>query len=366
MKILHIDLQPGWRGGEQQLAYLMEELDKKDIEQWVLARPNSALEQYCREKHRNHFVINLNPLHFFIKGAGLLKKIVREKGIQIIHAHDSTGHSLVALACLSGLKTPVVVHRRVDFPVRKSFFSRIKYNLSCISHYICVSDKVKKVLQPSVKNNIPIEVVYSGIDINRFQNVERNNKLRSEYNLDENAILIGNISALADHKDLYTFVDTAFILCSRYEHLYFFLIGDGPERSGLESYIQSKSLNNRVFTTGFRSDIDEILPGLDIFLFTSKTEGLGTTVLDAMACGVPVVSTAAGGVPEIIRHHQNGLLAEIQNPASLAQLIEKLLTEPGLKKHLISQARKDVKSFSKESMADKIYQIYVRVLKNQL
>jgi glycosyltransferase involved in cell wall biosynthesis len=110
--------------------------------------------------------------------------------------------------------------------------------------------------------------------------------------------------------------------------------------------------------TGFLDNIPDILPELDLFLFTSISEGLGTTLLDAFACRIPVVSTNAGGIPEIVKNNITGLIAGVQQPLDLAVNIEKILADKELKSRLVENAFASVHGFSAEIMAHKTIEIY--------
>lgn len=101
---------------------------------------------------------------------------------------------------------------------------------------------------------------------------------------------------------------------------------------------------------------------MDVLLFTSKEEGLGTTILDAFACKVPVVATAAGGIPEIITNEKTGLLAPVGDAQTLAHYVEKILADRNLREQLIENAWQKVKYFSKENMAKKTLEVYQSLL----
>jgi L-malate glycosyltransferase len=116
---------------------------------------------------------------------------------------------------------------------------------------------------------------------------------------------------------------------------------------------------------GFRQDIPEILPELDAFLITSETEGLGTTILDAFACRVPVVATAGGGIPEIVKHNQTGMLAAVSDPDTLATHVLNVLTIDTLKHRLITNATAFLKEFTKEQTALKTLAVYREVLEGR-
>ncbi len=354
---MHISFHKDWRGGEQQATYLYHELQHKNCLQWVLCSEGNAMETYCEANGLPYYSFKKGLLAN-LKNRHLLMDICEQHNINIIHVHDSAAHTLAAMACLKRLHIPIVVHRRVDFPVKDNRFSKKKYNVDCIKRYFCVSGKIKEILEPAITGNAKVQVIYSGIDPDRFTGKRNTGILHKEFRLPEKARIIGNTSALADHKDLYTFVDTAEILLRTYDDIYFFIIGEGMEREALEQYIREKNLEKRIILTGFRKDIPDVMPEFDVFLFTSKTEGLGTSVLDAFACGIPVVTTNAGGIPEIVKNNENGLMAHVSDSATLASQTSLLLNEKALCDKLRENAAETIKHFTKKVMAEKIYTAY--------
>jgi len=361
MKILHFSSAKTWRGGEQQIAYLQEELDKKGIEQWIFCVANSALANYC-QKHGITYItykkrFSTNP---FV--AYQLKKWCAKLKIDLVHLHDSHSHTFGYISALIGNEIPLVLSRRVDFPVKNSWLSYQKYNHPLIKKILSVSNYVQQILAPAIKDKSKLTVVHSGIDLNRFK-ANNQNVLREEFRLDKETILIGNIAAIAPHKDYFTFVDTAEKLMKSGLKIKFFIIGaDGGEEQAVKKYMTQKGLVTDFIFTGFRKDIPQILPVLDVFLFTSKEEGLGTSVIDALACGVPIVATNAGGIPEIINSAKSGLLSNIGDSTSLAENVKQILVKPLLKKKLVRNGLKTAQQFSKKVMAEKTLKAYQEIL----
>jgi glycosyltransferase involved in cell wall biosynthesis len=163
--------------------------------------------------------------------------------------------------------------------------------------------------------------------------------------------------------DYSTFISTAKLLIEEYRlDAHFVIIGDGPLRSDVEQWIEKSGISSYITMTGFRSDVPEILPELDVFLITSETEGLGTSILDAFACEVPVVATAAGGIPVIVHHKETGLLAPIKDYDSLAELVHQLAKDKSLQKHLVEGASQLLQRFTKESVAEQTKASYEALL----
>ncbi|MEL6989333.1 MAG: glycosyltransferase family 4 protein, partial [Bacteroidota bacterium] len=351
MKILHVSSAITWRGGEQQIAYLMDEVEVLGHQQFLLCPTNSALSNYAKEKGFSIIeFVKRSSINF--SAAKDLKKTATEHQIDLIHMHDSHAHTIGVLAAsLFGLNCPLVLNRRVDFPIKKNIFSRWKYNHTSIKKILCVSENIANVIKHDINDINKIKVVHSGIDASKFK-FSNSNILRQEYQISPKTILIGNVASVADHKDYFTFVDTAEILIKEDLEFKFFIIGnDGGQFEEIKNYIQSKGLDEFIIMTGYRNDIPKILPELNLFLFTSKLEGLGTSILDAFASKIPVVATNAGGVPEMVKHEQTGLLSNIRNPIDLAMNVKRLLKEEELKINCVQNAFDSLEHFTKKAMA---------------
>jgi glycosyltransferase involved in cell wall biosynthesis len=261
-----------------------------------------------------------------------------------------------------GNKPPIILSRRVDFPVKKNWFSKFKYNYKGIKRVICVSEKIREITMPALKRPEICVTVHSGIDMARFENSRNTGKMHKEFNLPEKQLIIGNISAIAEQKDYFTFVKTAGLLLQNGVNAKFFIIGDGPMRAEIEAFVKQHNLTEQIIFTGFRNDVPEILPELDVFLITSQTEGLGTTILDAFACRVPVVATRGGGIPETVKEGETGLLANVHDAAHLAQQVQRVLADQELRQILTEQAYRFLQHFRKENTARRTLEIYRQVL----
>lgn len=293
--------------------------------------------------------------------AKALSRYAKTNRATLLHAHDSHAHTACILATVFyGLQLPIVLSRRVDFKVGKSWFSRYKYNHPLVKRILCVSEAIAAIMAQCIKNPERLQVVYSGVDLAKFP-AQAPGLLRKEFGLLPDVPLIGNVAALADHKDHFTFLDIVEILQRQKFKGHFFIIGAGEKREALEMYCHAKNLQEVVTFTGFRKDVNQLLPELDAFLFTSKTEGLGTSVLDAFAAKVPVVATAGGGIPELVKHQQTGLLAPVKDAPALAQHLQLLFSDDLLRAKLTKNAWDFVQGFAKEKTAEKTLAIYKEV-----
>ncbi|MEQ6121098.1 glycosyltransferase family 4 protein [Reichenbachiella sp. MALMAid0571] len=357
MRVLHLSSEKTWRGGEQQIAYLVGELKNQGVDCHVICRKASAFSKFCAEQGWTFQEVGFKNSLDILSALKVLK-YCRKHQIDLVHMHGSGSHGVGVLSATMGNKSKLVLSRRVDFPLKNNILSRWKYNHPSIKRILCVSNKIKEIVEKSVDNKGICRTVYSGIDLEKFSQAPVSNFLRKKYNLDEQAKLIGNTSAIADHKDYVTFVDTAEEVLKRQENVYFFIFGAGPLLQEVKDYIEQKGLSERIIFTGFINNIPEVLPELDVFLMTSKTEGLGTSLLDAMAASVPIVATEAGGIPEIVINGNTGLTAKVKDYITLSNHIVSLINDWELRSKLVANATKFVLKFDKKETAKKTLDIY--------
>ncbi|HAP59439.1 MAG TPA: hypothetical protein DCR93_08060, partial [Cytophagales bacterium] len=328
---------PTWRGGEQQLVYLVHELTKLGVENYVICRTGSPLAEYL---HQHRIPFSTVPFRGStdLRSAWKIRKITKSWQANIVHMHTAKAHALAVYAHVLGMRVPLILSRKIDFVLRTNTLTRWKYNYSGIQRIVCVSGKVQEVVRAILNTPQKAVVVHDGIDPARFQHPGPYRWLRSTYGIPKDRILIGNIAALAPHKDYFTFLDTAKHLLDQGVDAQFFIMGEGELQDELRAYCRQLGIQERVVFAGFINNLPEALPELDVFLMTSEEEGLGSSILDAFCVEVPVVATAAGGIPELVEHGQTGLLAPVKDAAALAHQVQRILQEEGLRQRLISKA----------------------------
>lgn len=360
---MHINTSYGWRGGERQLYLLAQNINKKKIPQIVVCQPDSDLEAACTSADIPCLPIRMRG-EWDWRARNEIQSLCLEMGVKIVHTHTAKAHSLAILA--KGERTPfhLVVSRRVDFAGRSNWFSRWKYHSDKVDWFVSVSDAIKAILIRDGVNPLKVVTAYSGIDLNSFE-LEESDSLREEFSIPSDTLVIGNIAALVDHKDQETLIRAiaSFETDVDYRLL---IVGEGKLRKKLESLSRSLGVDDRVLFTGFRKDIQKFLSLFSIFTLTSKEEGLGSSVLDAMAAGLPVVGTRAGGIPEMVAERQGGYLAEVGDTVSIAMYFKKLLEDEKMRKSFGNFNKQRVKSFSVQETARKTEQVYFSLVGEEL
>lgn len=360
MSLFHIDAGKEWRGGQRQSFFLVRELLKKGLEVVFVVQPESPLHQKAEEAGLP--VLPVRMKSELDLGAGFrIFRAMRRRVCRVAHFHDA--HSVAVggrAAAWAGVPLRVIT-RRVDFPLKRNAFSRRKY-LKNVDAVIAISDGVKKVLLDGGVPASAIEVIASGIDFSVFREVSSRDFLRKEFAFAPDDYLVGIVAALEDHKGhAYLFQATG-ILKERAPKVRLIVVGTGSLRMELEGQVRNLGVEDIVFFLGFREDVPRILASLDLFVLSSHLEGLGSSLLDAMASRLPVVATQTGGIPEIVIHGETGILVPPRDPQALAEAILRVYRDKELASRLAQKGFEFVqRRFSAEAMADKVLALYERL-----
>jgi glycosyltransferase involved in cell wall biosynthesis len=250
-----------------------------------------------------------------------------------------------------------VVSRRVDFAVGRGPWGRWKYHHGADA-YIAISQGVREVLVEGGVAPGMITVVESGIDLDKFSRVRDPEYLRDEFGLDPGVPVLVNVAALAPHKAQSVLLDALKSL--RATHAFHcFIVGEGVLRAELEA--QASSLSLAVRFTGFRNDALEFIRLADVFVMSSRLEGLGTSIMDAQALGAPVVATRTGGIPEIVEDTVTGLLAPPGDAAALARALERMLDDAALRERCRTRAQAQSVRYDYHRTVYKTLDVYRRL-----
>jgi len=357
MRILHIDTERGWRGGERQALWLAQSLERRGHPSIVAARPDEPLGQRAREAGLQ--VAPCAP-HFEADPAavlGLRRRLV-EARIDIVHAHTGHAVGLGALATL-GTSVKLVVSRRVDFPLRGNVGTRWKYGRAAA--IIAISRAVADVLTRSGISPQRIAVIPDGVDMHRVIAPVAAETLAS-LGVPPGAPLVVQVGQLVPHKDPLNFVHAIAEARDHVPSLQALLVGDGPLQPEVAEAIRRFHLEGTLHATGYRQDADALLAAADVVVLSSREEGMGSVLLDALFLGKPIAATRAGGIPEVIEHDRTGLLASVSEPEQLGHAIATLLTDRALASRLASAARAHAADFSLERLTARTLAVYERVL----
>ena len=206
-----------------------------------------------------------------------------------------------------------------------------------------------------------IALVPSGIDFSRFQEVHPRSK--KELGLEEDHILIGQVAALEDHKDQDTFIRALAILQKKAPRVRAVIVGDGSLEKPLKTLARDLGVSPILQFLGFRLDPLNYLAAFDIFCLSSKLEGLGTSILDAMALRIPVAATRTGGIPELVEDLKTGFLSAPRDPSGLAETMLKAIEQGIGNTSLLDRASEKAKTYDIIHTIEKTEAVYHSLLK---
>jgi glycosyltransferase involved in cell wall biosynthesis len=189
-----------------------------------------------------------------------------------------------------------------------------------------------------------VAVLPNGIDLGRWSRQGTRPVLRQELGLRPEQRLVGTVARMTYDKDLPTFYETARLVAAHHPDARFVIVGDGygDELAQARAEVQRLGLADLVLFTGHRTDLGDIYASLDLFLMTSRTEGMPNTVLEAMALDLPIISTAVGGVPELVADGRCGLLCPPGDAAALAAAVGRLLADDDLRRQFAVASRRRI------------------------
>jgi L-malate glycosyltransferase len=357
---IHIDTARTWRGGQNQVLLTVLGMRAMGHRAMLVAHPAGELRQRAQEGLE---LVPLTPKTEMDLGAAWrLSRAIKRLQPDIIHAHDPHGVAMAALALSMSTqlaKPPLVAARRVDFHLRGNALSRWKYRQ--VDCFICASEAVRKML---IADGVPAAravTVHEGIDLGHVDAAPPAD-LHADLWLPHNSPIVGNVAALVPHKGQRHLIEAAAMVIQKVPDARFVIAGEGELRLALERQIKEHHLEKHVFLAGFRPDILSVHKAFDIFVMSSVTEGLGTSLLDAMACGKPIVATTAGGMPEVVADGRTGMLVPPRDHGALADAIVRLLTDQTLRADMGAAGLARVRTkFSAERMVQDTLDVYRRV-----
>lgn len=356
---VHIDTARTWRGGQNQVLLTVTGLAELGHPAVLVANKRGELAQRVSEGLR--FLPFSPRSEFDVRAAWQLARIFSSVQPQVIHAHDPHAVALAAMA----LKSPVgpmkarplfVASRRVDFHLQRHAFSRWKNGQ--VDVWICASGLIADMLK---RDGIPaakIAVVHEGVNVSRISKLPVVDA-HAAFFLPHGAPVVGNVAALVPHKGQRHLIGAAAKVVRAVPDARFVILGDGELRASLERQIKDLGLDRHVILGGFRDDVIGLIKSFDLFVMSSVTEGLGTSILDAMACGKAVVGTRTGGIPEAVIDGTTGLLVPPHDESALADAIIRLLKDRALRDQLAAAGLARAESyFSVERMVAETAKVY--------
>lgn len=358
MKVLHVEAGRNLYGGAQQVLYLLEGLHARGVHN-VLACPRGcALARAAAPFARVQEMPMWGDLDVLM--ALRLYRLMRHVRPDIVHLHSRIGADVMGGIAARLARLPVVYSRRQDNP-ELPWSVQLKYRLH--DRVIAISDGIAQVKLGEGLSPARLRVVRSVVDARPYEGAPDRAWFRAQFELPGESRALAVVAQLIERKGHLLLLEALPLLLAEFPDVHVLFFGKGPLDAKLRSAIRSAGLQDRVRLAGFRTDLARILPCLDLLVHPAYREGLGVSLLQASAAGVPIVACRAGGIPEAVRDGVNGLLVPPGDVDALRGAIARVLRDPGLARRLGDAGRDLVaKEFSPDSMVEGNLAVYREVL----
>lgn len=359
MRVLHIDSEKTWRGGENQMRLLIEKAQGEA--EFHLATPEDSV---AAERLRPF--AKIVPTQFesqrLLNAAYSVAQYVRQNKIDIIDCQTSRSHNVGVVAKYFVPKVKLVIHRRVDYPLGTGFMSRYKYFNRRVDRYVPISDAIAKILEAYGIPQSRITRIYSAVESDIFKAIDQaqaRNEINQELGLDGKTPLLINVAYHTTQKGMPTLLNALKLLNDRGVDYHCLLAGEGELTPELKTMADNFGIASKLSFLGIRNDVPKLLAGSDIFTMPSNKEGLGTSFLDAIHAGCPVAGTNVGGIPEMISHGETGMLSEVGDSEKLADNLAVLIENKDFAQKLLRNAQAHAeKHFSVAAMVSQNMDLY--------
>lgn len=282
-----------------------------------------------------------------------LVSVFRQERPDVVHTHLDVIKYAVPAAKLAGVRRCVhTVHNVADKEAEgrlqkltNTFFYRLDWSTP-----VALSPQVQQTILPfyGLKQG-QVPVIYNGIDLSRFRS-------KSDYS-QENTVKLVHVGRFTPQKNHDRLLRAFAALCESHPQCRLTLVGDGELRQQVEELVETLHLNRAVTFAGAQADVRPYLERADIFVLPSDYEGIPMTIIEAMATGLPIVATAVGGVPDMLRQEESGLLVPPKAEA-VTRACTRLVEDPALRERLGRNAQADTRRFSAECMAEAYVRVY--------
>jgi glycosyltransferase involved in cell wall biosynthesis len=376
IKILQVITELAIGGAQEHMIYLCDLLDKKKFYVTILSGTQAARESGCTEKVINQNISltlvpqlsrEINPIRDLVALFKMMAYIRKER-FDVVHTNSSKAGILGRLAA-RWAGVPVIVHTAHGWAHhnymnkwrRKFFIMLERIAEKSTDKIVAVSElNVKKALNDKIGRQGKYCIIRSGIDIEKFTRYGIDvDKEKRKWKIDPSDKVVGSVTRLFDQKSPGDFIRMANEILKNNGRVSFLLVGDGPLRREIEAMISEHGISEKVVLTGFRNDIPELLSIMDVFVLTSLWEGLPRVLPQAMAMGIPIVATRVDGIPEVVKHGQNGFLVPPKDFRALAQRTIQLIENPSLAKRMGEAGKQMVyPEFCVKEMVKKTEKLY--------
>ena len=309
-RICFINSTPFWGGGEKTHLKFALKLREKGYQVFFIVKNNSPLAKEAQKNNIRVYSTNIGNLSF-INPLKLFKLILffKKEKIDTLLFSSSNDFKTGGLAGKIAKLIRIVYLRGVAAPIKKSMVNSFLFR-NVLNHIIASSEETKRAVLKHLSDTIPenkVSVIYRGIDIQEYDKLLKSSP-KTNYKTKENEIILGNAGRLSSEKAQHYLIDLAVILKQKNIPFKIMVAGEGPRRNELEDKIKEHALQKHVILLGFIKNIASFMKSIDVFVFTSTTEGFGNVLIEAGSASKPILAFNMSTNPEIITSGENGFL----------------------------------------------------------
>jgi len=353
MKILFVYLERDWRGGQSQALLTIVGLRKNGHEVILVAPDGAPLAE--RAAKAGISVRRVPQLGMRLWASFAIRSLLRQIEFDLVHVNEP--HALTAAwLARAHHRLPLVLSRRIGFPLKKTWIARARYG--ALARFLANCNDVRGSLLRSGVNPERISIVNEGVEVPAPTTDAARSEARQKWNIQPNEFLFGCVGVFVPEKGQGHLIGALAILRKQFPDAWLILAGDGACRPELEELSRKLGQSEAIVFTGFLTDVAPVYAALDAFVFPSEFEGLGTALQSAMALGLPCISTARGGLAEVVANERTALVAE-PDANEFAEAMMRLLIDDPLRKRLGDAARDEiVRRFSDSITVFRTIEVY--------
>lgn len=356
IKIAQVITRLDWGGSPDIIRLVCKSLDPDRFDITLITgpskNPSSMTENFLAEFKNRVITVpqlqrDVKPLDDII-ALFRLYRLFRKEKFDIVHTHTAKAGALGRIAArLAGRAGVIHTSHGHNFygyfgPAKSKLVIMAERFLTHFTDRItALTDLEKKDLSSyNVARPEKVDIINSGLELELYRNVKADkNGRRDKLGIKSGSVLVGMVGRLEQIKGPGYFIEAAVSVAEKCPQAEFLVVGEGSLRYKLESRCRELKISDRVTFTGWREDIPEILPGLDILVLPSLNEAVGRTLIEAGACGIPVVATKVGGIPEIVKDMETGILVPPGDADGLARALISLIEDNDKRQRMGEMAR---------------------------
>jgi glycosyltransferase involved in cell wall biosynthesis len=354
---LMVDLEREWRGGQNQFLLLLKGLYERGHAAELLTAKGSSL---GHRAEKAGICVHYTSRHSLrIPAARKIRRLMSDGRFDLVHVNEAHALSAAWMA-RAYLRVPLLISRRVGFPLGRGYFSRARYGAA--TRIIANSKWVAEQALASGAAKEKLAVIYEGVEIPPLPGAAARRADRLRWGVKDQDRLLGCAGVLLEDKGQEWVIRALARLREEFPHAKLLLAGEGPDRGRLQKLAAELSLQEAVIFAGFVKDVEVFYRAIDVFVFPALFEGLGTSLLAAMAQGVPSVTYFGCALGEIVNDGKSGLQVEPRNVEALARALRNILGDSNFAAQLGQTGRQRIETtFSADRMVEETMRLYREV-----